>query len=265
MRLVSESFQVHTHLDWQPVDEWLDNPNVLLLLAWRNNVLQGAMAAAEVLGGATWLRLVAVDDFANPGEVIGALWAALRQQLVAAGAREVGVLLLRSWLGDHLPPLGFSYCEDIITMRRYSADPPPPFREDIRVRNAYWNDIATVVDVDHAAFAPLWRMPRESLRQASRLAASFTIAELSGRAVGYQLTTQHADGAHLARLAVLPGIQGQGIGGALVGTLLRQFLRRGVLNMSVNTQQTNEQSQHVYFRYGFQRTMQDLPFWKIVL
>jgi GNAT superfamily N-acetyltransferase len=265
LQLVTESFQVHSHLDWQSVEDWLDDSNAIVLLAWQKSHLVGVMAASDILGDATWLRLVAVEDLADPSVVLAALWPPMRQQLIFAGTREVGVLVMRDWLISYLGSLGFMYGEDIITLRRVSADMPPPFREDVRIRNAYWNDLSTVVQVDHAAFAPLWRMGRGSLRQAARVSALFTVAELGGSIVGYQLSTQHADGGHLARLAVLPDVQGQGVGGALVGHLLRNFIRRGVVNVSVNTQQTNEQSQRLYFRFGFQRTMQDLPFWRITL
>ncbi|MBX3080958.1 MAG: GNAT family N-acetyltransferase [Anaerolineae bacterium] len=266
LRLIEEAVQVHTHLDWQTVEDWLDDPEALILLAWQNNALQGVMASSEVLGGAAWLRLVAIEDFANPGEVIAALWRSLRTQLVIAGVHEMGVLLLRGWLTEYLDPLGFSYCEDIVTLRRYGHEAvPPSLRPEIHIRPAYWNDVAPVVEVDHAAFGPLWRMSKTALRQASRFAAHFTIAEIGGSIVGYQLSTQHTDGGHLARLAVLPALQGRGIGGALVGHMLNHFMRKGLPSVSVNTQETNTQSQNLYIRYGFQRTMQDLPFWKIDL
>jgi N-acetylglutamate synthase-like GNAT family acetyltransferase len=266
LRLVNEAMQVHTHLDWQTVDDWLDDPDAMILLAWQNNALQGVMAASEVIGGASWLRLVAVEDDANPNEVIGALWQALRTKLIVMGVREMGVLVLRSWLTDFLAPLGFNYCEDIVTLRRYGHEEvPPSLRPEIHIRPAYWNDVPPVIEVDHAAFGPLWRMSKPALRQASRFAAHFTLAEIGGSVVGYQLSTQHSDGAHLARLAVLPALQGHGIGGALVGHMLNNFMRKGLPSVSVNTQETNTQSQNLYIRYGFQRTMQDLPFWKIEL
>jgi ribosomal protein S18 acetylase RimI-like enzyme len=254
---------VHTHLDWQTIEDWLDDPNALMLLAWHGNILHGVIAVSEVLGGATWLRLAAVADNADPASVITALWAALRPHLILKGIDVVGVLLLRGWLEEYLAPLGFHYAEEIVTLRRNGSDVLPPLRDDINIRPAYWNDVPMVVDIDHTAFGPLWQMGSRSLRQASRMAASFTLAEFRGEVVGYQLSTQHADGGHLARLAVIPSAQGYGIGGALLGVTLRQFARRNITTVSVNTQETNVQSQRLYERYGFSRTMQDLPFWKI--
>jgi [ribosomal protein S18]-alanine N-acetyltransferase len=266
LHLINEALQLHSHLDWQSIESWLDDPDALIVLAWQRNALRGILASSEVLGGGAWLRLAAVDDTANPAEVLSALWTPLRTRLILEGAHELGVLLVRSWLGDHLEPLGFRYCEDIVTLRRYGHEQVPPSSPaDPYIRHAYWNDVQPVVEVDHAAFGPLWRMSKGALKHASRQAAHFTVAELEGRIVGYQLSTQHADGAHLARLAVIPEVQGRGIGGALVGHMLRHFTRKGLPTTSVNTQQTNLQSQRLYERYGFQRTMQDLPFWKAAL
>ncbi|MBX0330130.1 GNAT family N-acetyltransferase [Oscillochloris sp. ZM17-4] len=50
----------------------------------------------------------------------------------------------------------------------------------------------------------------------------FLVAEVDGRVVGTAQIKPHRDGSReLASLAVAPEMQGQGIGGALVGTLLR--------------------------------------------
>ncbi len=81
--------------------------------------------------------------------------------------------------------------------------------------------------------------------------------------VGYQLSTLYRDGLHLARLATLPEVQGQGIGGVLLGQLIDQFARRGVLSVTVNTQRSNLQSQRLYQRYGFDLTGLDMDVWMI--
>ena len=60
--------------------------------------------------------------------------------------------------------------------------------------------------------------------------------------------------ASLARLAVHPQVQGQGIGYALVYDTLDQFSRRGVLRVTVNTQNNNLASLALYARAGFRKT-----------
>lgn len=268
LNLVNQAFRVHTHLDWHDLEHWLDSSDSRVLLAWERNRLAGVLAVSEMLGHTTWLRLAAVDDDADAHAVLGVLWERLTQLLIAADAREVGALLIRSWLGDYLSALGFHFSQDIVTLRRNSQDlpvVPEAMRQKAAIRHAYWTDVGVVTDIDHAAFDPLWRMSLSSLQTAARYAASFTVAEMDGMPVGYQLSTQHTDGGHLARLAVLPMWQGYGIGGMLVGDVLRRFAGRGIFTVTVNTQQHNVQSQRLYRRFGFQHTGQDLPFWLATL
>ena len=83
--------------------------------------------------------------------------------------------------------------------------------------------------------------------------------------IGYQISTVYRDGAHLARLAVDPAVQGQGVGKALLADTLRRFFRRGVYSMTVNTQASNGRSQRLYHQFNFERNGNDLPVWSIRL
>jgi ribosomal-protein-alanine N-acetyltransferase len=132
---------------------------------------------------------------------------------------------------------------------------------DITVRLVRAEDLPTLAQVDQAAFAPPWQMTFSELRQAERVSAICTVALYQERIVGYQLSTLYFDGAHLARLAVLPEMQGKGIGGLLLSDVLRYFSRRGVFVMTVNTQSSNEVSQRLYMRFGFRHNGYNLPVW----
>ena len=65
-----------------------------------------------------WLRLAAVADDMQPAPVLHALWAALQPELNELGIRQIAVLILRDWIVRHLPEIGFTYAEDIVTLRR---------------------------------------------------------------------------------------------------------------------------------------------------
>ncbi len=263
MRLIQNDQRLHVHLDWNTVDEWISDPDVPIVLAWLDDDLVGAIAGSPALHGSSWLRLLSFSNSVDIDEVLHELWAALRAQLSTADVAEVGALMLRPWLESHLAILGFSREETIVTLRRQGMNVPAPLRNDVKIRQVDWREVPTVIEVDHAAFGPLWQLNAPSLRQAARLSASFTVAELNGRMVGYQLSTLYRDGLHLARLATLPEVQGQGIGGVLLGQLIDQFARRGVLSVTVNTQRSNLQSQRLYQRYGFDLTGLDMDVWMI--
>jgi ribosomal-protein-alanine N-acetyltransferase len=127
------------------------------------------------------------------------------------------------------------------------------------VRPMNFDDIGGVHEVDSAAFAPVWQNSRPSLELAYRQAAVATVAEYQGRMVGYQISTATPVGGHLARLAVVPDCQGQGIGAALVSDLLLQFRRRGASKVTVNTQKDNPSSLSLYQKIGFYLTGEEYP------
>ena len=131
----------------------------------------------------------------------------------------------------------------------------------MQIRLTQPEDLPTLIAVDHAAFAPLWQMDKNEIRQAERISAACTVAEIGGKMVGYQLSTLYFDGAHLARLAVIPALQGRGIARALLADVLKRFERRGVRSMTVNTQASNVRSQRLYTGFGFERNGYDLPVW----
>ncbi|MCC7448663.1 MAG: GNAT family N-acetyltransferase [Anaerolineae bacterium] len=265
MRLVHNEQLLHVHLDWHTIDEWISDPAVPIYLAWFGDELIGAIAASPPLHGAAWLRMAAIDRLVDTGETLEALWSALRDRLVELGTDLVGVLIMQPELRPYVEAFGFAYHEEIVTLGRRGMQVPEPLREDVRIRHTDWREVAQVVAIDHAAFAPLWQLSEASLRMAARMAFSFTVAEMGKRIVGYQITTLHQDGVHLARLATLPDVQGIGVGGVLLGEMLNQAVRRGLISATVNTQGTNDQSQRLYNRYGFELTGLAMPVWTLKL
>ncbi len=265
LRFLQYQDRLHIHLDWQTVDEWIGSRDALIFLAEHDRKLIGVIGASSPLNASSWLRLLALGEDVDPDVLLASLWRPLRSALVEMGVAEIAVLILYPWLLPHLQRLGFAYHEEIVTLRREGTQMPPPLRADVTVRRADWRESALVQDIDHAAFDPIWQLDEATLRQAARMAYSFTIAELDGKNVGYQISTMYDDGVHLARLATLPEVQGMGVGGVLLGDMIERFLRRGIQVATVNTQRSNQQSQRLYQRYGFDFTGLDMPVWSLRL
>ena len=265
LRFLQHEDRLHIHLDWHTVDEWISSEDALIFVAEHDRKLIGVIGASMPLNGATWLRLLALGDGVDPDTLLGSLWHSLQSALVDLGVTEIAALILYPWLLAHLQRVGFTYREEIVTLRREGMHVPRPLRADVAVRRADWRESATVVEIDHAAFEPMWQLDEATLRQAARMAYSFTIAAVGGRNVGYQISTMYNDGVHLARLATLPDVQGTGVGGLLLGDMIERFLRRGIQIATVNTQRSNQQSQRLYQRYGFDFTGLDMPVWSLRL
>ena len=265
LRLIQDEHRLHIHLDWHTVDEWISDPDVPIYLAWHGQEMVGAIAGSLPQGNTSWLRLIVSGDNFEVDDLLAALWPPLQTRLAELDVHEVGVLVLHPWLAPHLRPLGFTFHEEIVTLRRQMVNIPPPRRADVYVRHADWREASQAAVVDHAAFAPMWQLDLATIRQAARASCSFTLAELDDRIIGYQISTRYHDGAHLARLATLPEVQGSGVGGVLLGEMIQQLLQRNISDITVNTQQSNVQSQRLYQRYGFEFTGLNMPVWTLRL
>lgn len=263
--LIFHNHMVHTHLDWHETDQWLDTQSVPMRLAWYKGRLVGVLGVSAPLNRTCWVRLAVVQDQSDHSRVLRALWDDLVIELRSHFIEAVALLAMRDWILRYAPMLGFRYVEDIITLERSGADLPLTRSNSMLIRSAEIEDLEAMARVDNAAFAPPWQLALDELRQAYRIAASCTVGELDGVMVGYQLTTLYFDGAHLARLAVLPDAQGLGLGSALLADTLQRFMRRSVYTMTLNTQSSNTRSRHLYTRYGFTPNGYDLPYWLVKL
>ncbi len=263
--LFYRAYQVHLHLDWYTAEQWLDRTSEIIRLAWDDRTLVGVIGAAQPLNATSWMRLLMLRDRASARTVLLALWESTRRVLAQAGVRSVWLLLSNESLTDEVRAMGFAQDEWVITLRRHGLDFPEPLTTAVELRPLELDEIKQVTAVDQTAFAPPWQLSAADLYQAVRQSDSAKCAWLNGEIIGYQLSTRYRESGHLARLAVLPHYQGQGIGGALIRDMLGGFLRRHVMTVTVNTQQTNIQSQRLYEYYGFERNHFDLPVWKIEL
>ncbi len=265
LTLLFQSNRSHVHLDWQTVSQWLEATPHTTLLAWQKGTLVGALGVGAPLDGSAWVRLLVVANDQPIADVLAALWAELLARLKAQPMTQLSVLVISRWLSPYLGALGLRYMEDVVSLSRVGGTLPdsPPTR--CTLENAYLDALPDLVTIDHAAFPPMWRMPREELRQAQRQSASALLTRLDGRAVGYLLATRSDKTAHLARIAVLPSVQGQGVAAYMLRHLLAGLPRRGVQAISVNTQQSNLRSQKLYQRFGFRRSGFDLPVWTLYM
>ena len=250
---------VHSHLDWKPAEDWLGTQPYLV--AERGRRIVGALACPPDPPNAAWLRLFAAVGDSGPAAVWDLLWPEARSALIHNGVRLAAALGLEEWFGPVCLRAGFQKTHSVVVLARHRAPleqpvgPPSP----VHVREARPADYDAIAATDLAAFTPPWQMSARLMSQAIPLADVITVAEVDHQIVGYQLTTPSQQGAHLARLAVLPAWQGNGIGKALVRHLIEHYNRRGIRELTVNTQDTNTASLSVYRALGFVQTGSSYP------
>jgi ribosomal-protein-alanine N-acetyltransferase len=247
----------HLHLDW--LDPGALTGRQPFLLASRNEVPAACLGCAPDLPSVAWVRAFAVGSAHSPAVAWTKLWEEASRVLIALGVREVAGMALDAWFGDLLRDSEFSQLNAVVFFEHELGATQPRGASNLGQRSVTTEDLELILSLDTAAFDPFWRLSEESAQAAIEQAASASLVERNGSAVGYQITTGSPFGAHLARLAVHPRAQRQGVGSALVSESIRAAERLGVGRLSVNTQADNLASQALYQKLGFKETGQRFP------
>ena len=262
LQLCADSQWTYQHLDWFSLEQWLDQKRGTVFLAWDGADLVGCIGLSLPLAGSLWIRLLSLRDGRAPGQTISRLWQCAEDHCRRIGVRQVACLMVTNWLSSYLRGCGFDYQDDIISMSHIGCRLPKTKASPAETRLAEPHDVPAIAAVDRGAFAPLWRLSEAEIWQALRIATRATVAVLEGRVVAYHVGARHDDIGHLARLAVLPACQSQGLGGLLLRDFLGAFQRLPLSTISVNTQLSNLPSQRLYERFGFFRNGTDMEMWQ---
>lgn len=209
------------------------------------------------------MRLFAVSSAWNVAEAWDVLWPAVYEYLWGI---TVAAIPLQGWFSHQLTTAKFSQTHEVAMLVWEEQQlPPESMVPDCILRLMNFDDLAAVKELDAAAFGPVWQQSTDMLQIAFQQAAIATIAEDDDGIIGYQISTAGSSGGHLARLAVHPRVQGQGVGYALARDMLSQFYRRGALKVTVNTQIDNEASLNLYQKVGFKHTGEVYPVFEAYL
>lgn len=251
---------LHRHLDWRSPLEWLGAPFYWALEEGKH--ITAALACPPEVEGIAWVRLFVYSMRWSPQNAWSMLWSAAQEEIAKAGGATVAAIAMQHWFQQVLSANGFENRQQIVMLEWQGfAGQPRVAREvdGVRIRAMKQSDLDAVAGIDHASFEPLWHNSLDTLQRAYTQALYATVAESSEGIIGYQLTTGHKQRAHLARLAVHPGVQGKGIGQSLLADLFQKLIHSGILRLSVNTQHDNNASLTLYKKMGFHRTGEEYP------
>jgi ribosomal protein S18 acetylase RimI-like enzyme len=136
---------------------------------------------------------------------------------------------------------------------------PPPARRSGRLRFVPVNSSdarsrATLLAIDHAAFPWLWQnCELEFETYGLTPGVELFLGLLDNQPVSYVGLTSYLGWGHLDRIAVLPELQGQGLGQEGLAFALDRLAMQGSRRVGLSTQRSNVHSQHLYERFGFRR------------
>jgi ribosomal protein S18 acetylase RimI-like enzyme len=250
--------RIHRHLDWRAPLEWIGHEP--FLVAESDGNIIAALACPPDPVEVAWIRLFAVASPYAPLDAWNGLWSTARDLLIQTKGVTVAAIPLQQWFQSLLDQSNFYQSHNVVLLSWQRGSPIPAARySSVRIRLMTFDDLHEVARIDGLAFGTIWRNSYDSVELSFRQSALATIAEDDEGIKGYQISTASPMGGHLARLAVLPDMQGKGIGYALVRDALDQFERRGALRVTVNTQEENLVSISLYGRLGFRMTGEKYP------
>jgi ribosomal protein S18 acetylase RimI-like enzyme len=251
----------HRHLDWSLPSQLLGQEP--FLMATQGGLPIGLLACPPDPPGAAWIRLLAVSSGYDVNALWQALWVQARQCLQELPVQKAAALAIPPWLPALLEASKFSQIDSVQFLEWTGAEIPETRQTEAVIEPLLATNLAAVADLDERAFDLLWRHSLEALQQALKYARYASIIRLGGRVAGYQISTASQHGGHLARLAIDPQFQGQGLASLLVIDLLDYFKRHGFQRITVNTQGSNQRSQALYQRLGFHSLNQEFPVFSV--
>ncbi|MCK5923102.1 MAG: hypothetical protein KAG66_19335, partial [Methylococcales bacterium] len=203
-KLLREAPFRHVHVDWHwPVD-WLELAGLIVQEGTENGLkagltsrlfgsqtkLNACLAVVADPAPAAWIRVAAI----RKSDDLAATLAAMLERTVAylreTAVTQLAWLAITDWPLDTLAALGFEQTNSIDTLIKTGWQIPsnaqPP---NITIRPAGPNDMPRLVQIEAAAFDPLWRHSLSALQLAQRRATSFDVALLNDKVVGFQIST----------------------------------------------------------------------------
>ncbi len=160
------------------------------------------------------------------------------------------------WVKSALDRQGYVFDTDVIVYEKHGTTIPSYGDRTVRVRHAQAVDLAPILAVDAASFAPEWHKDEAAIGPALIYSSCFLVAELAEQIVGYAFVTSHFGNRmiHLVRIAVLPAYQGHGIGVRLLAEVIAFGQARGANIFTLNTQSYNVAARRLYEWFEFRVT-----------
>lgn len=258
--LINHAEYIHRHLDWRSPIDWAGAYPFFGIES--ENHWVSALACPYIKNSAGWIRFFAFLNW-NAAQLHDS-WNLLFRQLLDTKIFPPGYILaglgLQSWFSSLLISSGFLLRQHIVVLQWLESIPRPvTIPAEVKIRPMRQKDLDLVLSVDNLTFEHIWQHTREELSFAFLQASYATVAEMDEEIVGYQISTGTQFHAHLARLAVDPGMQRLSIGYGLVHDMLSHFTNAGISNITVNTQSDNYSSLALYKKIGFYRTGDEFP------
>jgi ribosomal-protein-alanine N-acetyltransferase len=119
-----------------------------------------------------------------------------------------------------------------------------------RIRRMLAGDLPRVLSIETVCFSTPWK-EATFVGLMRRTDTDLYVAEAEGALVGYAACWTVIDQSELGNVAVSPDARGQGIGGALVETVIERVKERGARELFLEVRESNHVAQGIYRNRGF--------------
>ena len=211
----------------------------------------------------SYLRALALRGGYAPDEYVALLFAEAIGSLSMSEPIQVITYGGERWVFNALLAAGFTVTDQVQFFelprphRQLYALPPVTSPAELRPAEPHY--LEQMAKLDAAAFPPLWHFGYKDMLELL-MRARLQIAVLGDEVVGYTATIANSgEEIQLARLAVRPELQGQGIGRQLLRDVVTYGAAARCERIILNTQIDSERSQHLYRSFDFRPTSKPVP------
>lgn len=141
-------------------------------------------------------------------------------------------------------------------LRRRSLTDPILDPAKVVIRKMELADLDQVVAIDQVSFSLPW--PASSFKyelnqnQTSRCwVVEYPACEPEARIIAMAVVWMIIDELHIATIAVLPEFRQMSVGQKLLGVILKDGLKQGVVNAFLEVRETNRAARAMYQKFGF--------------
>jgi ribosomal protein S18 acetylase RimI-like enzyme len=201
----------------------------------------------------TDVAIAATTGHVPPDRTLKSMLAAAHPTLAARQVSGLVALTNGGWLRSALAENQFVEQDRVVNYVRSDRHNLPEVAGLAQLRPATPADTEAILELNAAAFAPLWRYDPATILTWLMTSENAILAELDGRPAGFALTATPTEGpyAHLIRVATHPEVQGRGVGRQLVADAIRFASESGCAGIALNTQESNTISRSLYHSLGF--------------
>jgi ribosomal-protein-alanine N-acetyltransferase len=241
---------LHRHLDWHDSLYWINKQPFFLME--NEGKIDALLNFTADPNGIAWARTFAVSSPVPIPAAWNKLFSSTLEYFRSNPPAQLAAVSIYEWFADLLRHSGFKHKQDIVTFHHSQAAVPlNNTNTDFKIRRMVSFDLTSVETVDRSAFEPLWQTPLPGLSTAFNLSFYSTVTSIKENIVAYLISTEKNLNIHLARIAVLPEYQGQGIATRLITDFLESCKLNNIQEITLNTQSDNHQSISLYKKMGF--------------